>query len=393
MGFFDALFPKREQQKQLQGFYKMLSTYQPVFTSWNGALYESERIRAAIDARSRNIAKLKVEINGSAKPVLQTRLRHAPNSWQTWYQFMYRLNTILDMQNTAFIIPTYDKLGEVVGVYPILPSQSELVQTKDNVPYIRYTFYNGEKAALELAKVGIMTKFQYKHDFFGSSNGDAMRPTMELIDIQNQGIKEGVKSAATFRFMAQLSNYADDEDLKAERKRFTEKNLKGDGGFLLFPNTYSNIKQIDSKPFVVDFNQMNAIDKNIRYYFGVSEKVLENSAFGDEWSAFYEGAIEPFAIQFSEVMTKMLFTPLEQSNGAMVMATANRLQYMTNEDKLKVSAQMLDRGIMSRNEVRDIWNLPPIEDGDSYIIRGEYYDASNKLADDEEQENEDANQE
>ena len=59
--------------------------------------------------------------------------------------------------------------------------------------------------------------------------------------------------------------------------------------------------------------------------------------------------------------------------------TANRLQYMSNHDKLEVSAQMADRGLMTVNEIRAIWNLPPLpaELGDRMPVRGEYYDAAN----------------
>jgi len=106
----------------------------------------------------------------------------------------------------------------------------------------------------------------------------------------------------------------------------------------------------------------------------VNEDVLQNKAFGDRWQAFYEGAIEPFAVQFSEVMTKMLFTLREQAQGNSVTATSNRLQYMTTTEKLNVSSQMADRGIMNRDEIREIWNLPPLPDGQgqAYTIRGEY---------------------
>jgi hypothetical protein len=157
---------------------------------------------------------------------------------------------------------------------------------------------------------------------------------------------------------------------------------------LLFPNTYSNIKQIDVKPWVVDADQMKVIKENVFDYFGVNEDILQNKAFGDSWSAFYEGAVEAFAIQFSEVMTKMLFTLREQAQGNEVIATANRLQYLSNAEKLNVSSQMLDRGIMSINDVREIWNLPPVEGGDSRIIRGEYYNADEKVSETEENENE-----
>ena len=75
------------------------------------------------------------------------------------------------------------------------------------------------------------------------------------------------------------------------------------GGLLLFPSTYKDIKQIDVKPWVIDADQMKAIKDNVYEYFGVNEDILTNKAVGDAWSAFYEGAIEPFAIQFSEVVT------------------------------------------------------------------------------------------
>ena len=71
----------------------------------------------------------------------------------------------------------------------------------------------------------------------------------------------------------------------------------------------------------------------------------------------------------------MLFSDRERANGTQLMATANRLQYMSNTEKLNVSAQMADRGIMNRDEIREIWNLDPLPDGQGkvYTIRGEYY--------------------
>ncbi len=384
MGLFDALFKNRPKESgKYQGGFKMLNGYTPRFTSWGGEVYESELIRASISARATHISKLRVETQGAARPMLQNKLRHGPNQFQTWSQFLYRLSTILDVHNTAFICPVYDEYGEPSGVYTPLPSRCEIVQY-GNVPYLRYEFSDGTKAAIEFDYCGIMTKHQYKSDFLGESN-HALFPTMDLIHIQNQGIKEGVKSAATYRFMAQLTNFAKAEDLAKERKRFTEENFAADaegGGLLLFPNTYGNIKQVDVKPWVVDAEQMKVIRENVFEYFGVNEDVLQNRAIGDAWTAFYEGAIEPFAIQFSEVTTKMLFTFREQSQGNIVMATANRLQYLSNTDKLAVSSQMLDRGIMSINDVREIWNLPPVEGGDVRIIRGEYYNADEKVSDD-----------
>lgn len=381
MGLFDFFLKNRPKpQGDYEGIFKMLDGYTPRFTSFGGSIYEAERIRAAINARATNVSKLRVEIQGTARPALQNKLKHAPNQFATWSQFMYRLCTILDIHNTAFIVPVYDQYGEPSGVFTPLPHKCEIVQYS-NVPYLRYEFSWGERAAIELEYCGIMTKFQYRSDFFGEDN-HALFPTTDLIHITDQGIKEGVKSAASYRFIAQVKNFTKVEDLAKERQRFTEENLSREakgGGLLLFPNTYDNIKQVETKPWVVDAEQMKIINDSVNQYFGVNDDILMNKAFGDAWAAFYEGCVEAFAIQFSEVMTKMLFTLREQSSGNRVIATANRLQYMSNADKLNVSSAMLDRGIFSLNDVREIWNMPPVEGGDARIIRGEYYTVDEKV--------------
>ena len=381
MGLFDFIFGKKPEPKgRYQGDYKMLTGYSPNFTRFDGGVYESELIRAAIGARATHISKLKIETQGSARRALQAKLKHGPNQFQTWSQFLYRLSTMLDVHNTAFIVPIWDEYGEPSGVYAPLPDRVKIVQY-NNVPYLQYEFAWGDKAAVELEYCAVMNKYQYRDDFFGETNA-ALFPTMDLIHIQDQGIKEGVKSAATYRFMAQLANFSNAGDLAKERKRFTAENFARDaegGGLLLFPNTYKDIKQIDVKPWVVDADQMKVIKDNVFEYFGVNEEVLTNKAIGDAWSAFYEGAIEPFAIQFSEVMTKMLFTLREQSQGNKVIATANRIQYMSNKDKLEVTNGWADRGMATIDELREIWNMPPLPDGkgEAIPIRGEYYDLRN----------------
>ena len=380
MGLFDRIFGywrERDRRRDAYTTFKMLNGYTPRWLTWGGEIYESELVRAAIDARARHISKLAITVQGTAKPALQNKLRLGPNEWQTWGQFLARLSTILDVQTTAIVAPVINSAGEITGVYPVLPDRAELVDY-NGTPWMRMRFGNGSVAAVEYDRVGILTKFQYRNDFFGEGN-KALHPTMELIHVQDKGIAEGVKAAASFRFMAKMGNWTDPEDLVKERERFTRNNLESGSGLLLWPNDYTDIKQIESKPFVVDAEQMNLIRSNVFDYFGVNEDVLQNKTIGDAWAAFYEGAIEPFAIQLSDVLTRMLFTQRERELGSGVMATANRLQYMSNQDKLNVSAQMLDRGIMSINDVREIWNLPPVDGGDARVIRGEYYSVDDKI--------------
>lgn len=381
MGLFEKIFPRVAAARRADGYFKTLTAYTPAFTSWNGAIYESELVRAAIDTRARHISKLSISFAGTAQKSLQAKMRIAPNEWQTWSQFLYRLSTILDNQNTAFIVPVYNQFGEITGIYPVLPSRCEIVQD-NGVPYLLYTFSSGEKASLELSLCGVMTRFQYRDDFFGESNG-ALIPTMELVHAQNQGIQEGIKNAATYRFMAQVNNFIKPEDLTKERKRFSRENFSGEdgGGLLLFPSTYQDIKQIESKPYVPDADQMNIIKQNVFNYFGVNDQVLQNSATDEQLDSFFNGAIEPFSIQLSEILGKMLFSYGELVRGNRVYVTANRLQYMSVSHKIAMIQQMGDRGMLTINEGREVLNYPPIKGGDRAPIRGEYYWANEREKD------------
>lgn len=381
MGLFEKIFgSKKETQAAADAFFRTLTAYQPVFTTWGGSVYETLQVRAAINATAMHMSKMDIQIRGTARPSLRNKLKAAPNEFQTWSQFLYRLTTILEVNNTAFIVPVIDEYDETTGVFPVLPNRCEFVQFRGQ-PFLRYTFGDGQKATIELDRCGIMTKFQYRSDFTGESNA-AMDQTMALIDLQNQGISEGVKSAATYRFMARLANFSKEEDLAAERKRFTKLNLSRESentGLLLFPGTYSDVKQIESKPFVIDADQMKAIDQNVFNYFGVNEKILQNSATAEDLDAFYNGKLEPLAIQLGSVMTKMLYSMRERANGTEVLITSNRLQYMSVKDKISLLQTMGDRGMLTINEGRSLLNYAPIDGGDELMpIRGEYYNAKEK---------------
>lgn len=380
LSLIDVILGKNNEKKKVieagQTF-KMVTAYKPVFRDWRGELYESELVRAAIDARARNISKLKVEFVGTSKPNLAKRLTKRPNPWDTWSQFLYRVSTILDCTNNCIIVPIYDDGMNKIGFFPLLPTKCRVVEYKGEL-WIEYSFREGrEKGAVKLSECAKLTKFQFKSDFFGSDQSP-LDETMQLMQVQTQGLEEAVKNSAVYRFMAKMTNFTKAEDLETERQNFSEKNFgkeaKG-GGILLFPNTYQDIKQIDSKPFTVDEKQMDLIQKNVFSYFGVNEDVLMNKAVGDSWAAFYEGAVEPFAIQFSETMTFAVYSQRETSEGSMVMATANRLQYASTQEKKEISEMAADRGLMMIDEIRDIWNLPPLPDGKGqrYLARGEYY--------------------
>ena len=390
MGLFEKLFGKKEQDAptkvKVQHTFQLLDGYVPTFHTWNGSVFESDLIRAALDAHGRHAAKLQANIQGSAKPNLVNRLKIQPNPYQTWSQFQYRTSIILNARNTAFMVPTRGEYGEPNGLTNIVPQKWELVEY-NGTPYIRFYLQNNKRLAVSLYEVGILTRYQYRSDLFGESN-EAMKAVLDLIEMQRQGITEGIKNGASYRFSAQSDNWATDEDLASEMDRFnkfTFQNKKTSGGMILFPNTYKNVQQLKQESYKVDADQQALIKANVYDYFAVNEDVIQNKAYGDAWLAFYEGAIEPFAIQLSDVMTRMFYTERERQYDNRIFFTSNRLQYMSNSDKLNAVSQLADRGLATRNELREILNLTPLPApyGDQIPARGEYYDVTNPPEDKE----------
>lgn len=388
LGLFDKIFrPKAEQVKSNQ-FWQTFTAYQPQFYSVAGQVYEVLLVRAAIDFRARQNAKLKVQITGSANEKLRTLAQHKPSEFQSWYKFLYRVSTILDVQNNCIIVPVLDEFGRITGYYPVLPSVTELVSVNGE-PYLRYQFQNGQVAAMELSRCGILNKYQYLSDFFGENN-DALNSTMNLISMNEQNISEAVKQSATFRFMARVNNFTKAEDLKKEQDRFANTSMSGAGGIILFPSTFADIQQIKSSAYNVDQAELDLINGNVFSYFGVNQKLLQSLATADELDAFFNCCVEPFEIQLSEAMTDMTFSGREQSNGNRIEVTANRLQYASLAQRISMAKELGDRGMIMRDEVRELFNLAPLPDGlgQTAPVRGEFYNVGDDRSDGEEENNE-----
>ncbi len=386
MGMFEKIFGRREQPKALKNaqIFKMLEGYTPAWTSWRGCVYESELIRASLDAWGRHAGKLKPNLKGSAMPALQNRMKVKPNTFQEWSKFLYQTATILGVRNNVFLVKTRAEDDTPTGIINVVPDSWELVDYQDE-PWIRFILPNNKRRAERLAEVGILTRMQYKSELFGENN-EAMKPVLDLITMQRQGICEAIKNGNSYRFWAKSDNWATDEDLGEEMKRFnrfTFGNKKTAGGVLIFPNTYDDIHEMKPGGYTVDKEQQNHIKTNVFDYFCVNEDILQNKAFGDAWLAFYEGFVEWFALQLGEACSGMIYS--ERERGAyenQVFFTSNRLQYMSNADKLNAVTQLGDRGLATRNELREILNLEPLPDdiGNQIPSRGEYYDVTNPPA-------------
>lgn len=376
MGLFSRKEKKIEQA--LKEYFSVFSAYTPAFTTYEGGIYEMELTRAAVHAFANHVSKLKPEIAGNApgNSVLMRRLQFCPNALMDTKKYLYRLATMYMVENNAVIAPIENlATGTIDGFYPLVPSKIQLWDYDGKI-YVRYRLDADDYFAIEFDRCGILNQFYYKNEIWGENNR-CLQPTLELINTQNQGIIAGIKNSAIIRFIAKLVQPLKPKDVEKERDYFNKFYLgsENNGGAMVIDSKYQDVKQIESKPVVINPAQMDHIKQNVFNYFGVNENILQNKFTPDEWNAYYEGKIEPFALELSLVHTNLLFTDKQIAYGNQVFFSANRLQYASISDKISFVKEFGDRGGLSINEAREVFNMAPVEGGDIRYIRGEYKNA------------------
>lgn len=380
MGLLSEYFPQVAQHQlapigPLQSRYTTFTESAPTFAAWDGSLYDHPLTRAAIERFAVACSKLKPEFVGSpsCKPNVRKLFDSWPNDLMTWPAFLARAATIYEMDTTVFIVPALDRNLNTVALFPVKPSYTEICEYEGE-PWCIFHMMTGDVMAIEYKRCAVVTKFQYLSDFFGSGN-DLMNPTLRLLDAQNQAEQQAVLNGARIRFIGKVTGMTHGDDLNRKREKFYVDNLSAQNytGLMLYDNTFENIKQIDESRFIIDEDEMERVAFYIYAYFGMNKAILTNDYDENQWGAWYEGRVEPFALMLAEAITKANFTQTERNHGNYVTFSSSYLEYATPESKRKVIDDMLDRGVMTWAQALDILQMPHFPGANFRTIRGEYY--------------------
>jgi HK97 family phage portal protein len=382
---FEMIFGSREP-KQYEGAttLRMMNGFAPVFTNFGGNAYDSDVVRAAVDAIARNAAKLKprhvrrvdgqIESPGS---MLERLLAVRPNPYMDSYSFIYKVVTQLYLQNNSFIMIDFDRAsGQVRALYPLNASTVEFMQFQNQV-FVKFQFMGGQQITLPYNEVIHLRRFFYRNDLAGEMGDHAIMPTLEMIHATNEGIVNAIKSSAFLRGLLKFTSMLKPEDMKKQRDAFISDylNVTNNGGIAV-TDAKAEYVPLSSDPKIVDPKTMELIEDKVYKYMGVSAAIVRSDYTEDQWNAFYESVLEPIAIQLSLEFTSKLFTAREQGFGNEVIFEANRLQYASNKTKIELIKTGAPIGLLTINEAREIFNMAPVEGGDVRQVSLNFVDAS-----------------
>ena len=383
MGIFEKIFGKKKPSQnasdRVDGYFSTLTSYAPVFSTYNGGVYEMALTRSAIDAIAVQCSKLQPIVPGSANRQIAAALPSQPNPYMDTTKFLYRTAAILEAKTTAFIFPIRDEWNRIIGFYPALPATVSAYSVRGELWY-EIAFPTGARVLEPAENVGVMTKFQLESDLFGDGN-HPIEPTMQLLDAQNQAINSAIENSAAIEWLVKIQGQVRPEDIRKKREEFVSDNLSASNksGVMAYDQTWEKVEPIERKQYTIDFKQMELIKANVFDYFHVNEEILQNKFTEDIWNAFYESKIEPFAEQLSLVLTNMTYTSREKTQGNSISFLSSSIDYMSNQTKATLCQSMFDRGALNGDEYRQKFGLPPVPGGagQQFAIRGEYILAAN----------------
>ncbi len=350
----------------------------------------SDVVLVCIDRIASQCAKLKARcikkdedgIATERKSNLSFLLKSKPNDFMTPYQFIYKIVSLLLLNDNAFVYPLYDKdTLDIKALYPLNPILVEPIVDESESYYLKFYFENGESYILPKENVIHLRRFYSSSDIFGgngsSSTHEALLKTLGINDALLQGVEKAVFSSFQIKGILKLNGLLKEEDKNRAVEAFNRAlEPSGENKSSIIPmDLKSEYTPISVDPKVVDQETLDFVQSKILDYFGVSKEVFANSYNEEQFNSFYEATIEPLAIQLSEAFSIGLLTDNELKNGNEIVFYSERLQYASWQTKVSAIEKLMGLGLMSINESRALLGLEPIEGGNKRLQSLNYVDS------------------
>ena len=358
MNIFDRLF--RKNRPQAQAVIEIENQY----TAFSGTAYGNAAFRAAVDTIGRHTAKL--QAHGADKQ-LETLLNEAPNAYMSGFDLLYKTAAAYFTHNNAFMLLARDDTGRIIAVYPITPQSVEFHPGTDGAIYLECLFSDGRQVTFPYSDVIHLRRHFLTNDLLGDGNAPLF-PLLDTAQTLTQGIAASVKNGTSIRGVLKFTSLVNPAQVKAEKELFVSDyfNPANSGGIAATDQRFDFVPT-NIAAYNIPQEQVEIVNRQIYDYLGVNGKIISGSYNENEFSAFYESVVEPFALQLSQ--------EFRLKSGVAIVFTAERMEFSSAATKIKLLHEAAPLGLITINEARSLLALPPVPDGDRRLQSLNYVSA------------------
>lgn len=347
---------KKDMQTVMRLVQLLNSNYSPI-DIFGREIYDIPEIRNAVNKVAEKIAMVpfdhvRQDQKGSKDTVFDSIhyvLKVRANRYQTPTAFKTCMSTRLYLYNNAFVLPEWDRNGNLTALWPLPFSRCEYKTDREGMTWIVFQAMDGPWEFPAEDIIHLMRFPDLKHGTYKQATGDYLQVVKSL---QNQAVKDAEASGKINAIMKTTSDLKK-EHMKKKLEDFKELFLTSENttGMGMVGPTY-DITPLNLKTVVLKADVLKEVTNRLLNYFGTSEEIINNTASDLHYEQWIDDEIKPPVQQISEAFTYALFSYQEIARGNRIDGDTVALEISTLSSKTAFLDKAMYHGFINGNEAR-----------------------------------------
>lgn len=375
---------------------KLLNANNVVFSSYGSDIHVSDIVKTAIHRVCEEVSKCsiksvveyrnphRIEVqNDSINAVLSSRV----NPFCGAKDFLYKIAYLLLVNKNCFIYWQYDEVPIegtkyvkriTRGFYPIEKANIKIYSLNGEIRAELSSLGNGISLDMPYNDL-IHIRLGYGANPYMGGNSAGTRDNRELLEnlttlhVIKEAIPKSLEASLSLKGILSMKTVADVDKKQVTRDEF--ENHLFDSKYGIVATDYeSEFTPINISATDIPSNILSFIRDDILSPFGVSLPIYLGKYTDDEYTAFYQTAVEGLLISIAEAMKITLFTPRELSYGHTIKYYDKLVQSLSFARRQEIAALTKDDALLSRDERRELLGYEP--DGQPTRVSLNFIDAS-----------------
>jgi hypothetical protein len=375
---------------------RFVSANKVVFSSCGNDIRSSDMVKTAIHRVADAVSKCKLRsvviktnpdsverADDDINAVLMSRV----NPLCGLKDFLYKVAYLTITNRNCFIYWKYDEVpiadtGKVRritrGFYPIEAANVKLYTVGEDMR-VELTSTNGE-LVLDMPYSDIIhIRYDYGANAFlggdrsGRADNKGLLENLQTMHVIKESVPKSLESSMSLKGILSMKTLADVDKKTITRDEF--ENHLFDSKFGIVATDYeSSFTPININATDIPTNVLSFLRDEILSPFGVSLPIYIGKYTDDEYTAFYQTAVEGLLMEIAEAMKIVLFTPRQLSFGHEIKYYDNLAQSLSFDRRQKLAEITKEDALLSRSERRELLGYEP--DGEPTRVSLNYIDTA-----------------
>lgn len=370
-----------------------------IFSQFGREYRASDIVRTAIYRVAEEVSKCKLKSvveRGTPQTVavqeddINGVLRGRVNPLCGLKDFLFKVAYLALVNKNCFVYWSYDEVpieapnGDryvkrlTRGFYPIERARVRIYDSQSGEVRAELTGENGEVFDMPYSDL-IHVRLHYGADsFFGGERGgerdreDLLR-NLQTLHVIREAIPKNIAASLGMKGILSLKTLADADKKEINRDDF-EAHLFSSKAGIVVTDYDAEITPVNIPISDIPTGAMEFIRTEILAPFGVSLPIYQGKYTDDEYTAFYQTAVEGLLQEIAEAMTVTLFTPRQLAFGHRIKFYDKLVQSLSFARRQEICEMTKDDALLSRDERRELLGYEP--DGEPTRMSLNYIDTT-----------------